>query len=371
MLLIEGGVTAPQGFSAGAVHCGIRKNTSKKDLAVIYSKVMASAAAVYTQNKVFGAPITVTREHLENGTAQLMICNSGNANTCNADGIQIANEMSQLVADKFSLNTEDVIIASTGVIGQPLDITKIAKGIEEIEVYDKGSVEAAEAIMTTDLVMKEMAYEFKLSNGEVCKIGSIAKGSGMINPNMATMLAFVTTDVAISPKLLQKALTLSVEPTYNMVSVDGVHGSVVESVQCLENIKEFIAKHEITSICKKAKLKEVKLDGKLAFIRTDIKYNQVVDGQSNLERMFKGCCPRNKHNEKIEVHCIEEGNEFFFIELSKNEYQGKSYDLLHVRSISSRITQDEFTQIRKAYWKRRAMEKMDQSDQLMGFFQLF
>lgn len=219
-MFIEGGVTAPKGFKAGAIHCGIRKNATKNDLAVIISDKIGTAAAVYTQNKVFGAPITVTRAHLQDGKAKLVICNSGNANTCNKDGVELANKMSQLVADKFDINKEDVIIASTGVIGQTLPIDKIAKGISQIKVSEHGSVEAAEAIMTTDLVLKEVAVEFKLGD-IVCKIGAIAKGSGMIAPNMATMLTFITTDVDISTEMLQLALTKTVGPTYNMVDVDG------------------------------------------------------------------------------------------------------------------------------------------------------
>ncbi|WP_305766886.1 bifunctional ornithine acetyltransferase/N-acetylglutamate synthase [Candidatus Epulonipiscium viviparus] len=219
-MFIEGGITAPIGFQAGAVHCGIRKNATKNDLAVIISDVAGPAAAVYTTNKVFGAPITVTREHLTTGKAQLFICNSGNANTCNKDGVELANKMSQLVADKFNIAEDDVIIASTGVIGQSLPIDKIAAGISKIAVCAHGSVDAAEAIMTTDLVIKEVAVEFEIA-GTTCKIGAIAKGSGMIAPNMATMLSFITTDTDISAEMLQLALAETVAPTYNMVDVDG------------------------------------------------------------------------------------------------------------------------------------------------------
>ncbi|OOB80607.1 MAG: bifunctional ornithine acetyltransferase/N-acetylglutamate synthase [Epulopiscium sp. Nuni2H_MBin003] len=219
-MFIEGGITAAKGFKAGAVHCGIRKNMTKKDLAVIISDNLAVAAAVYTQNKVLGAPIIVTKQNLANNTAQLMICNSGNANTCNADGIDIANKMSQLIADKFNVQKSDVIIASTGVIGVPLEIEKIEQGIKEITVENNGSLDAAEAIMTTDLIIKEVAYEFKIA-GKTCKIGAIAKGSGMIHPNMATMLSFITTDVNITADMLKLALTSTVDLTYNMVSVDG------------------------------------------------------------------------------------------------------------------------------------------------------
>lgn len=217
---IIGGVTAPKGFLAGAVHCGIRKNTTKKDLSVILSKVPCTASAVYTQNKIFGAPIQITKNNLENGKAQIMICNSGNANTCNADGIYVAQKMCDLTAKKFNLDTTDVIIASTGVIGQPLDINKIANGILEIEAIENGSSLANQGIMTTDLIEKECAIEFYIGD-KICKIGSIAKGSGMINPNMATMLGFLTTDINITSEMLDKALKISIDTTYNMVSVDG------------------------------------------------------------------------------------------------------------------------------------------------------
>lgn len=218
---IKGGVTAPKGFLAGALHCGIRKSeVKKKDLSVIMSKTSCKAAAVYTKNKVFGAPITVTRNNIADGTAQLMICNSGNANTCNADGVEIATKMCEMVAEKFNLKSTDIIVASTGVIGQPLDISKIEAGIKEIELVEGGSHLASEGIMTTDLVAKDCAVEFEIG-GKTCVIGCIAKGSGMINPNMATMLGFVTTDVNISSEMLDKALKLSVDATYNMVSVDG------------------------------------------------------------------------------------------------------------------------------------------------------
>ncbi len=220
MITITGGVTAAKGFSAGAVHCGIRKNLTKKDLMAIYSEKICTAAAVYTQNKVFGAPITVTKENLIDGKAQLMICNSGNANTCNKDGVEIAEKMCIKAGEKFKISAKDIIVASTGVIGQPLDITKIEKGISEITLKEDGSEEASEGILTTDLVEKTTAVEFELS-GKKCIIGTIAKGSGMINPNMATMLGFITTDVSISAQMLKEALTDSISGTYNMICVDG------------------------------------------------------------------------------------------------------------------------------------------------------
>ena len=222
MKQIEGGVCAAAGFKAAGVHCGIRKNQTKRDLGLIVSDCKASAAAVYTTNLVKGAPLLVTEEHLADGTAQAILCNSGNANTCNADGPQIANAMCQLAADQLGLAPEDVAIASTGVIGQPLNLEIIQAGMAPLaaDLAYHNSLHAAPAIMTTDTIPKEAAVEFEL-DGKVCLLGGIAKGSGMIHPNMATMLVFLTTDAAISSELLQKALSTDVQSTFNMVSVDG------------------------------------------------------------------------------------------------------------------------------------------------------
>ena len=222
MKMIEGGVCAAKGFTASGIHCGIRKNHSKKDLALIVSAVPASSAAVYTTNLVKGAPLTVTKNHIADGVAQAVICNSGNANTCNANGIEIAEQMSDLVAKQLGIAAKDVVVASTGVIGQPLDIAPIAAGMEELAkgLSADGGKAAAEAIMTTDTVMKEVAVEFQLG-GKTCRMGGIAKGSGMIHPNMATMLVFITTDAAIAPDMLQKALSGDIANTFNMVSIDG------------------------------------------------------------------------------------------------------------------------------------------------------
>ena len=221
MEIINGGICAAKGFTAGGIHCGIRKNKSKRDLALIFSETKASAAAVYTTNLVKGAPLAVTKMHLMNGIAQAVICNSGNANTCNANGIEIAQQMSAITAEALGIDDDDVIVASTGVIGQPLDITPIKNSIGELkESLGNNSAEAAEGIMTTDTVQKEIAVSFEIG-GVTCKIGGIAKGSGMIHPNMATMLVFITTDTAISPEMLQKALSSDIQNTFNMVSVDG------------------------------------------------------------------------------------------------------------------------------------------------------
>ena len=219
---IEGGVCAATGFTAGGIHCGIRKNRSKKDLALIVSAAPAATAAVYTQNLVKGAPLTVTKDHIADGYARAVICNSGNANTCNADGTQVAEKMSALAADALGIAPTDVVVASTGVIGQPLDITPIAAGIPALvdSLSDNGSDAAAEGIMTTDTVKKEVAVEF-IVGGKTCRMGGIAKGSGMIHPNMATMLVFITTDCAIAPAMLQQALSSDITSTFNMISVDG------------------------------------------------------------------------------------------------------------------------------------------------------
>ena len=222
MKIIEGGVCAAQGFLASGVHCGIRKNKEKRDITLIYSEKKATAAAVYTTNKVKGAPLTVTKNNIADGYAQAVICNSGNANTCNANGIEIAEQMCDLVAKELNINAKDVVVASTGVIGQPLNIEPIAKGIPMLkeQLSINGSKNAAEGIMTTDTRLKELSVSFEI-DGVECKIGGIAKGSGMIHPNMATMLVFITTDCNISASMLQKALSTDIQNTFNMVSVDG------------------------------------------------------------------------------------------------------------------------------------------------------
>lgn len=221
MKIIEGGVCAAQGFSASGIHCGIRKNKGKKDLALIYSDTQATCASVYTTNKVKGAPLTVTKKNIENGYARAVICNSGNANTCNANGIEIAEKTCALLGKALNIDPSDVVVASTGVIGQPLDITPIEKGIPSlVSSLGNNSEDAAEGIMTTDTRLKQIAVSFMV-DGKECKIGGIAKGSGMIHPNMATMLVFITTDCNISSEMLNLALSSDVQNTFNMVSVDG------------------------------------------------------------------------------------------------------------------------------------------------------
>ena len=222
MKIISGGVCAAKGFMAAGIHAGIRKNKEKKDLALIVSETPAQAAGCYTQNLVKGAPIWVTKKHIENGVARAIVCNSGNANTCNADGIEVAEKMCQIVADNTDVEACDVIVSSTGVIGQPLDTTPIENAMPELVklLRADGGHDAAVAIMTTDTVEKEIAFEFEIG-GKICHMGGIAKGSGMIHPNMATMLVFITTDVAITAEMLQKALSADVKNTFNMISVDG------------------------------------------------------------------------------------------------------------------------------------------------------
>lgn len=221
MKIIEGGVCAAQGFLASGIHCGIRKNKSKRDLALIYSEKVATCASVYTTNKVKGAPLTVTKNNIKDGYAQAVICNSGNANTCNANGIEVAEATCALIAKELNIDPTNVVVASTGVIGQPLDINPIKDGIPAlVKSLGNNSEEAAEGIMTTDTRLKQIAVSFEI-DGVECKIGGIAKGSGMIHPNMATMLVFITTDCNISAPMLQKALSSDIKKTFNMVSVDG------------------------------------------------------------------------------------------------------------------------------------------------------
>ena len=223
MKFIEGNVTAPKGFLASGMHCGIRKNQSKKDLALIYAETECDAAAVYTLNKVKGSPIVVTKKHLADGKAQAVICNSGNANTCNADGEYKASLMCSFAARALNIREDDVIVASTGVIGQTLMTEPIEKAVPSLAkaISKAGGGDANEAIMTTDTSKKEAAVEFGLPDGTVCRIGGIAKGSGMIHPNMATMLGFLTTDICMDSSLLHEALLESVKKTFNMISVDG------------------------------------------------------------------------------------------------------------------------------------------------------
>lgn len=224
---IDGGVCASKGFKANGIQCGLAHagasvTKKKNDIALILADNICTAAAVYTTNKVKGAPIQVTREHLQNGTAKAVIVNSVNANTCNADGIEKAEKMCSLVAEELGIDENDVIVASTGVIGQILPIEPIENGMKSLcegLTYD-GNSRAVEAIMTTDTMPKEVAVQFEI-DGTVCTLGGMLKGSGMIHPNMATTLTFMTSDVNISSELLQRALSDVVKITLNRVSVDG------------------------------------------------------------------------------------------------------------------------------------------------------
>ncbi|MGN0566859.1 MAG: bifunctional glutamate N-acetyltransferase/amino-acid acetyltransferase ArgJ [Candidatus Limousia pullorum] len=220
---IEGSVTAPKGFTAAGVCASVKpSNKTKRDVALIYCEKKCTAAAVYTKNLVKSSAILVTQNHLADGYAQAVIVNSGNANTCNADGVEKAEKMCSLAADALGVYSNDVIVASTGVIGQVLPIEPIEKGVAMMKgnLSKEGGTDAAEAIMTTDTVKKEMAMEMTLG-GKTVTVGGIAKGSGMIHINMGTMLSFVTTDAAISSEMLYEALKEAVEDSYNMVSVDG------------------------------------------------------------------------------------------------------------------------------------------------------
>lgn len=220
---IEGGVCAPKGFKANGVHCGIRRNKKKKDFALIVADKECACACVYTTNLVKGAPILVTKKHVENGYAQAVVVNSGNANTCNANGVEIAEGMCALVERELNIKATDVVVASTGVIGQTLSLEPMEKEISTLVAglgdTSAHNLAAAQAIMTTDTVVKEIAYSFEIG-GKLCKIGAICKGVGMLCPNMATMLMFVTTDVNITPAMLQKALNADIKDSLNMVSVD-------------------------------------------------------------------------------------------------------------------------------------------------------
>lgn len=223
MELIKGGVTAPKGFTASGIHVGLRRNIEKKDLALIYSDVICNAAAVYTQNKIKGNPIYVTKEHIKNGKAQAIIVNSANANTFNGDeGLKNAYRMTEAVGEKLNINTEDVLVASTGVIGEPLKVHLIEENMDLLVhgLSKRGHMAAREAIMTTDMIKKEVTVSIKCGGKDVI-IGGMAKGSGMIHPNMATILGFITTDLDIEHELLQEAISCAVKKSFNRISVDG------------------------------------------------------------------------------------------------------------------------------------------------------
>lgn len=236
MKIIKGGVTEPLGFLASGIHCGLKKRKEKLDLALIYSEKLCNGAAVYTKNIVKGNPIIVTKEHLYNGKAQAIIINSGNANACSGnDGLAKAYKMTKITADSLNISEEDVLVASTGVIGVPLNIELIENNIEKLKssLSIKGNIYAREAIMTTDTIKKEVAVSCKIAN-KIVKIGAMAKGSGMICPNMATTLGVVTTDINISVELLHEALVYAVNKSFNRISIDGDE-STNDSIMILAN----------------------------------------------------------------------------------------------------------------------------------------
>lgn len=221
---IDGGVCASQGFQANGLNCGLNPDKEKNDLGMVYSKEPCQTAAVYTQNKVKGAPILVTKKHLEagNGVTHAVLVNSKNANTGNANGEQVAAETSRLAADVLGITEDQVVVASTGVIGLPMPTAPFADHMKQLVdgLSESGNDAAATAIMTTDTVKKQVAVEFEI-DGKTCHLGGMAKGSGMIHPNMATTLNFITSDVAISHEMIQKALDEIVKITYNCLSIDG------------------------------------------------------------------------------------------------------------------------------------------------------
>ncbi len=221
---MDGGVCAAEGFFANGINSGIDPVKEKNDLGMIFSDSPCATAAVYTQNKVKGAPIAVTKKHLKEtgGISRAVVVNSKNANTCNADGEKTAEEASRIAAAKLGIKTEEVIVASTGVIGVPLPIEPFRLHMEELAagLSRNGNEKAAAAIMTTDTVKKEVAVKFKIGEKE-CRLGGMAKGSGMIHPNMATTLNFITTDANVSAKMLQNALSDVVKVTYNCLIIDG------------------------------------------------------------------------------------------------------------------------------------------------------
>ena len=221
---VDGGVCAALGFVANGLNCGINPDKNKNDLGMVYSKTPCDAAGVYTKNKVKGAPIIVTKRHLQEsgGIAKAVLVNSKNANTCNFDGEDIAEESSRLAANELGINANEIIVGSTGVIGQRLSIEPFRNYMKPLVegLTRDGNDRAVNAIMTTDTVPKQVAVEFVI-DGRTCRLGGMAKGSGMIHPNMATTLNFITSDVAISSEMIQKALSDVVKVTYNCLSIDG------------------------------------------------------------------------------------------------------------------------------------------------------
>lgn len=234
MKLIQGGITAAKGFLASGINCGIKHKT--KDLALIYSQVPGVACGLFTQNRIEAAPIKVTRAHLKNNRAQAIIINSGNANCCTGkEGVRDAGKMCEAAAKELGISRSDVLVASTGIIGRRLPLEKIKKSISSLvkRLSNKRGLEAARAIMTTDTRPKQISVEIKIGNTAV-RIGAMAKGAGMIHPQLATMLAFITTDAVIEQKILKKALTEAVSSSFNLITVEG-DSSTNDTVLALAN----------------------------------------------------------------------------------------------------------------------------------------
>ena len=255
---VDGGVCAAKGFVANGINCGLNSDKNKNDLGMVYSSTVCNAAAVYTQNKVKGAPILVTKEHLKatGGKAMAVVVNSKNANTCNADGVEKAERICELAADALGIDADMIINASTGVIGQIIPIEPFEEHMKELAggLSADGNDKAANAIMTTDTVDKQVAVEFTLG-GKTCRLGGMAKGSGMIHPNMATTLNFITTDVAISADMIQKALSEIVKVTYNCLSIDGdtsTNDTLSVMANGLAGNEEIVTENDDYAIFKKA-----------------------------------------------------------------------------------------------------------------------
>ncbi|HEX5418061.1 MAG TPA: bifunctional glutamate N-acetyltransferase/amino-acid acetyltransferase ArgJ [Chloroflexota bacterium] len=219
-VLAGGGVTSAKGFLAGAVAAGIKKSGAL-DLSIVWSESEAAVAGVFTQNKVRAAPVVLSEQRVKQGAARGVVVNAGNANACTADeGMANAQEMAALTAGKLGARPEEILVASTGVIGVQLPMEKVRAGIAAIDLSQDGGARVAQAIMTTDLRPKERAVRLEIG-GQTVTIGGMAKGSGMIHPNMATMLAFITTDAAVDPVFLHTALREAAATSFNMISVDG------------------------------------------------------------------------------------------------------------------------------------------------------
>lgn len=296
MKVIEGGVTAPRGFKANALNCGIKK--TKPDLVLIYSDTPAIACGIFTQNRIQAAPVKVSKLHLKRITTQAIIVNSGNANCCTGkSGIDDAVAMTQAVAKELRLDAEDVLVASTGIIGQPLPIKKIKSSIPSLVkgLNPKGSPMAAQAIMTTDKVAKELAVEIKIGKNAV-RLGGIAKGAGMINPNMATMLAFITTDAHITRRALKLAVKHAADKSFNAISVDG-EMSTNDSVLVISNAStggELIDKHkedfvkfsQALEFLMKELAKKIVRDGEGAtkFVQIDVKGAASLSGAKRIAK---------------------------------------------------------------------------------------